>query len=188
MEHWKHIPGYEGLYEVSNYGQVRTVFNKTTSNARYKVRHWKQRTLKPKVDKGNSLRVTLWKNGISKDYLVARLVCGTWHENLIDTDMTVNHIDGNRLNNNASNLEWLSRADNIKHGFENNLYSNVSDEIILINLETFEHQVYRSKNIASLAIGRNHAYISNCLKLNRKITGSDGELYKALDKKMGVNI
>ena len=67
-------------------------------------------------------RVDLWKNGKPKCFLVARLVATTFLEDLIDTDMTVNHKNGNRLDNRVENLEWLSRADNIRYGFENGQY------------------------------------------------------------------
>ena len=50
-EIWKDVVGYENLYEVSNYGRIRTHENKTTSSARFKERHWKQRILKQKFQK-----------------------------------------------------------------------------------------------------------------------------------------
>lgn len=64
----------------------------------------------------------MWKDGKPKDFLVARLIATTFLEDLLETKMTVNHKDGNRLNNNVENLEWLSLADNIKYGFQYNQY------------------------------------------------------------------
>lgn len=177
MEEWKDIPGYEGIYQASNYGSIRTADNKTTYDKRHGIRHWKQRVLKPKKDRQNCLRVSLWKDGKSRDFLLARLVCTTWHENLINTDYTVNHIDGNRLNNNAENLEWLSRADNIRHGFNTGLYSAVH-HTILIDIKTSESFLYRSNQAASDAIGRAHGYINLCVKRNTLATGSDGKKYQ----------
>lgn len=179
-EIWKDIPNYEGLYQASNLGRIKTAKNKTTYTKRHGERKWKERILKPKACKNFNVcgyRVALWKNGKSKDFLVARLVCTTWHENLIDTKMTVNHKDGNRLNNNIDNLEWLSLADNIKHGFENNLYKQ--DKTILISCETGEKFEFRSKSVAAKFLGRNHGYI-NCLIKNKRefATSKEGKKYK----------
>ena len=59
MEIWKDVVGYEGIYEVSNKGKVRTHKNKTTYTEKHGVRKWEQRILKQKSDKHNSKRVTL---------------------------------------------------------------------------------------------------------------------------------
>ena len=180
MEIWKDISNYEGIYQASNLGRIRTAEGKVTYSCLHGERHWKQRILKPKKDKQNCLRVSLWKNGKNKDYLVARLVCATWNGNLIDTDMTVNHIDGNRLNNVADNLEWLSREDNIKHGFENKLYDSICNKVMLIDLETFDTAIYRSQSYASKMIGKNESYINSCLKRNCVAKGADGRMYQVL--------
>lgn len=69
-EIWKEINGYEGIYEVSNHGRVRTHKDKITHSQRHGIRHWKQRILKPKSTKTREPRVSLWKNKRSKDYLI----------------------------------------------------------------------------------------------------------------------
>jgi hypothetical protein len=126
-EIWKDIPNYNG-YQASNTGKIRT-HNKVTYTKRHGERHWKDRILKfkpsnptRKSKQGVGYRVTLWKDGKPKDFLVARLIATTFLENLIETKMTVNHKDGNRLNNNVENLEWLSLGDNIRYGFQYNQY------------------------------------------------------------------
>lgn len=120
QEIWKNIEGYEG-YQVSNLGRIRT-HNKITFSKRHGERHWKDRILKPKVGKDKCLRVDLWKNGKHKTLLLHRLIANTFLEQNINTNLTVNHKDGNRLNNKVDNLEWLSRKDNILYGFENGQY------------------------------------------------------------------
>lgn len=126
-ETWKDIPNYKG-YQASNLGRIRT-YNKVTYTKKHGIRHWKDRILKFKpslptkrTKKGIGYRITLWRDGKPKDFLVARLIATTFLENLIDTKMTVNHKNGNRLDNRVENLEWLSREDNIRYGFEHNQY------------------------------------------------------------------
>lgn len=107
-ENWKAIPGYEGLYEASTLGRIRTAEGKTTSSRRFFKRVWKQRILKGRGSNPRiGYRVSLWKDGKEKDWLVARLVAMTWIDGYCE-GMTVNHKDRNRFNNNIDNLEWLS--------------------------------------------------------------------------------
>ena len=125
MEEWKDIPGYEGLYQASINGEIRSCAGKVTSNARYGRRVWKQRIIKPKTSKGKNgrtdFRVELWKNGEHMTWLVARLVALTWCAGY-QNGWTVNHKNGIPTDNRAENLEWLSHGDNIRHGFATGLY------------------------------------------------------------------
>lgn len=124
-EEWKDIPGYEGLYQASTLGQIRTCEGKVTRSARFPRRVWKQRIMKQKCcanKHGRSdYRVELWKDGQHHTFLVSRLVASTWCDGYKE-GFTVNHINGNPLDNRAENLEWLSHGDNIRHGFANGLY------------------------------------------------------------------
>lgn len=178
-EIWKDIPRYEG-YQASNLGRIRT-YNKVSYTQKHGKRHWKNRILcfKPstnssqKSHQGMGYRVDLWKNGKPKTLLVARLVATTFLEDLIETNMTVNHKNGDRLDNRVENLEWLSRSDNIKYGFENGQYKQ--HETILFN--NTEYHKFRSKSLASTFLNRNNGYISSCIKNNRKILSQDGTEY-----------
>ena len=178
-EIWKDIPGYEGIYQASSFGRIKSVKGKTTYSKMHGKRVWKERILKPKACADYNLcgyRVSLWKDNKHKDFLVARLVCTTFHENLIDTKMTVNHKDGNRLNNNSENLEWLSLGDNIRHGFEHGLYKQ--DKTIFTSVSTGEKFEFRSKSEASKFLRRNHGYINYLAQNNREYAISqDGEKY-----------
>ena len=121
VEIWKDIPNYEGIYQASNFGRIRTHEGKTTDNALHGRRVWEMRVLKGRGKANSGYRVSLWKDGKCKDFLVARLIAATFIENLIDSEMTVNHKNGNRFDNRVDNLEWLSREDNIRHAFNTGL-------------------------------------------------------------------
>lgn len=169
MEKWKDIPGYETLYQASNEGRIRTCEGKTTGNARYSCRIWKQRIMKLKMTtnkKGRSdLRVCLWKDGKEKTWLVSRLVAMTWGPGY-SSELTVNHIDGNSLNNNADNLEWVSLKDNIQHGFRTGLYAENQIPVVVVNGNSIE--LYDSMCSASRALGKNSGYLSNRYNKMRK--------------------
>lgn len=175
-EIWKDIPEYKGIYQASNLGQIRTAPNKTTFTKRHGVRKWKVRILKGRGDfRQTGRRVSLWKDGEAKDFLVARLVAFTFYDKDInDHSLTVNHIDGNRLNNNIENLELISLAGNIKHAFDTGLMP--CRRIKLYNKDC--ELIFRSMTKASEYIGRNHGYISLCLKNGRKIKSIDGKDYE----------
>ena len=179
MEDWKYIPGYEGIYQASTLGRIRSVEGKTTITQRHGTRVWKQRILKQKVahrkqtDKSDA-RVCLWKDGTYKTFLVSRLVAMAWCDGYSE-GMTVNHIDGDPTNNTASNLEWVSLGDNIRHGFETGLYST-QKPCVLINSKG-ERTEFRSQSYASRSIGRTPSYIANCITRNRQIRAIDGEVY-----------
>ena len=177
MEEWRDIPGYEGIYQASNTGCIRTAEGKTTFSRRHGMRVWKQRVLKQKCNgtKRNDCRIELWKDGKHKTWLVSRLIALAWCDGYT-TGMTVNHIDGNHLNNNANNLEWVSRADNIRHGFETGLYAT-QKKCVLIN-ENGDRKMFRSQSQASRSIGRSDQYIANKILRGRPIISSDGQIYQ----------
>lgn len=172
---WKDIPGYEGLYQASNTGYIRSVEGKITSSKRFAVRHWKSRILKGRGDKPTTgKRVSLWKDGKPKDFLVARLVALTFLGEP-QQGFTVNHKDGNRMNNAIENLEWLSIEDNVRHAFETGLV-NTQKSVVLENDK--EKLRFRSYARAGVYIGRNVGYISNCIKHKRCAVANNGTVYK----------
>jgi hypothetical protein len=172
MEKWKDIPGYEGLYQASTFGNIRTHANKTTFTELRGVRKWKQRVMKGRGNnKMTGKRVGLWKDGKVKDFLQARLIAMTWCEGY-RPDLTVNHIDGNRFNNRIENLEWLTIADNIRHGFRTGLYKNNQKKTALIDCVTGLVMEFDSMASASRYLGKNKRYISDCLSQNRLRTGA----------------
>lgn len=176
QEVWKDIPEYEGIYQASNLGRIRTAEGKTTKTKRHGERHWKSRVLKTRGKQMSGYRVSLWKDGNSKDFLVARLVALTFLGEPLNKDYTVNHKDGNRFNNNINNLEWLTRAENIQYGFANNQYPQKAVAVIDNNKNVYE---FRSLAECSRFLKRSVGYVSNTLKQGRKfLKSADGFIYE----------
>ncbi len=114
-ESWRDIPGYTGLYQASNQGRIRTHPNKITSNAKCNVRRWKPRIMKGRGDNcGTGKRVGLWKDGEVKDYLFARIIGMVWVQGY-SPDLTINHINGNRLDNRKENLRESNRVEQCRN-------------------------------------------------------------------------
>ena len=173
-EIWKDIPDYEGIYQASNYGRIRTAPNKTTFTNHHGVRHWKSRIMKGRGDfYTTGRRVSLWKNGKVKDCLVARLGAITFLGKPTKEANTVNHINGNRLDNRIENLEWLSLEDNVRHAFETGLMPYKKVKLYNKDCEL----IFRSMSLASKYLNRNHGYISLCLNKKRKIYDKNGVEY-----------
>lgn len=107
MEIYKKINGYKN-YEVSNYGSVR---NSVT-----------RKILKPQLSSNGYYNVTLSNNGERYTPTIHSLVAKHFLEVV---EVTVNHKDGNKLNNNVSNLEWVSYARNLKHAHETSLRKKI---------------------------------------------------------------
>ena len=138
-EQWKDIPGYEGIYQASNLGRIRTCEGKVTSSARFSHRVWKQRILSQKSSRNKKgrtdFRVELWKDGSHKTFLVSRLIAMTWCDGY-QSGFTVNHKNGDHLDNRAENLEWLSLGDNIRHGFANGFYPQAKTDGLYTYLDS----------------------------------------------------
>jgi len=161
-ETWKDVVGYEGIYEVSNLGQVRTHENKTTFTEKHGLRKWKQRILKQKTSKDNCRRVSLWNDGKEQTWLVHRLVAFAFIPT-IENKLFINHIDGDRLNNNVTNLEWCNHKENNNHAFDTDLMtSNI--KIVLVHKVTKQPHYFRSMSKASEFLDCNNGFISGQLK------------------------
>ena len=112
QEIWKDIKGYEGLYQVSNIGRIKSL-----KKYHGKTENWIEREiiLKPQISNTGYYRVRLSNKGV-KVFSVHRLVAKAFIENPNDYK-EVNHIDGNKINNCSINLEWCSRSQNEKHAY-----------------------------------------------------------------------
>lgn len=114
---WKEIEGYEGLYEVSDSGKVRRLA-RITKRKDGKILPVSARELKLCINRYGYQFVGLQKGEKRANYLVHRLVLSTFTHN---DNLEVNHIDGNKLNNNLSNLEWVTSKENINHSIASGL-------------------------------------------------------------------
>ena len=121
-EIWKDIEGYEGLYQVSNLGRVRSLGRDLMRKSRYgtmALYHINGRVLKPLHSQGDYCYVHLFdKDGVSTNHKLHRLVAKAFVPNP-DNLNEVNHIDENKDNNRADNLEWCKHADNCNYGTRN---------------------------------------------------------------------
>lgn len=117
-ELWKPIKGFEGLYEVSSLGRVRSLDRYIKSiTSRNGVQFKKGIVLKQQHNRVTGYyTVTLWCNNEQRGFNVHRLVAEHFLPNDNGHD-TVKHIDGDRLNNRADNLEWVSYSENLSHSY-----------------------------------------------------------------------
>lgn len=116
QEIWKDIQGYEGLYQVSNLGNVKSLhFGKKTG-----CRNWEKsnsKILKSKLTTSGYYSVELYKPNSRKQFYIHRLVANTFIKNPYNKE-EVNHIDGNKLNNHVENLEWVTKSENQLHAIK----------------------------------------------------------------------
>ena len=112
-EEWRIIENTKEAYEASNTGFIRRT--KPYRNITYAGR-----ILNPAHDKNGYPQVTIWIDGKKRAYLVHRIIARTYMGERKD-GYTVNHKDGNKLNNNIENLEYVTNAENIEHAIKNGL-------------------------------------------------------------------
>lgn len=132
MERWKDIPGYEGLYQASNLGNIKSLKREHyIPSTNRKIWICEEKILKQSTGKDKYKYVVLTNKSKRKTYKVHRLVAITFiKEN--KNKKYINHKDGNKSNNNIDNLEWCNNSENIKHAYDNNLI-NITKKYKKIN-------------------------------------------------------
>jgi len=110
MEEWKDVVGYEGIYQVSNLGNVKRISKTRGVNIKYKNDY----ILKPMDNGKGYLRVKLTNNGISKRVMLHRIIAEAFIPNIYNKKV-VNHINCNLKDNSINNLEWCTQSENCLH-------------------------------------------------------------------------
>ena len=151
-EIWKPIHGYEGYYDVSNKGRVRSYWHGTQKN-RYT-------TDEPKILQGCSAgaykTVCLIKPGCKKENTyIHRHVAEAFLENPANK-LFINHKDGDKQNNDVTNLEWCTHNENMAHAYENGLNGKCRK---VRNVKTGEE--FRSICEAARCAGRSFGWVYN---------------------------
>lgn len=177
MEEWKNIEGYEGRYQISNKGNIRSLLD-NKGNERIVTR-------KPRIGKQGYYYLNLFKNGKSKSKKIHRLVAEAFILNP-DNKEQVNHIDGNKLNNDVSNLEWCTCSENIKHalkiglkvmpqGKNNYMYNRHGKDnphsMAVIQYDLNSNKIKEWVNIKEAQETLNISHISDCCLGKRKTAG-----------------
>ena len=117
-EEWKDIEGYEGYYQVSNHGRVKSLSRKRTTGP--KPGTLKERILKGSINSDGYKNVKLYKNGEKKTFKIHQLVVEAFIQKNESCEC-INHIDGDKTNNYIDNLERCTIKENVIHAFENKL-------------------------------------------------------------------
>lgn len=176
-EIWRDVVGYEGLYEVSNLGNVRSIDRKGVDGRLLKGVMLKQK-LNNKNRKKAYLAVTLYKNNVRKTTYVHRIVAFAFCPNDdIKTKTIVNHIDGNKLNNNATNLEWTDLEGNMQHAQINGLMDEArkitglktGKKCSLLDLKTKKEIKFNNQAELSLYLGMNKSWLAKALSSKTNI-------------------
>lgn len=170
-EIWKSVKGYEGLYEVSNLGNVKSIdrfIERSNQWGKY-IQKYKGKILKNVLHPNGYFRVDIQ----GKLFSVHRLVA----ENFIlnkDISKEVNHKDGNKLNNHVDNLEWVTHSENIRHADRTGLrnmpkgenhasYGRISSKSKKV-IDTGTGKIYSGAKEASIEIGMKYINLNNRLR------------------------
>lgn len=157
-EIWKPVAGYEGKYEVSNKGNVKSLSRLKHLPGRCGFCMSKEIYLKPMNDKYGYLTVGLLDGkGKRKIVKIHRLVADAFLGHPDESKCEINHIDGNKTNNNVKNLEWCSHQENLAHAKRIGLNGL---KVLITDTETGEVHNFEDCRTASLFLGHNKFYIT----------------------------
>lgn len=153
-ECWKDVLGYEGLYKISDHGNIYS--------------NYRKRVLIPQLDQKGYMQIHLYKNKTPKTHAVHRLVAEAFIPNKFNKEQ-VNHKDENKTNNAAGNLEWATASENVNHGTRT---QRTSKQVIQISKNAGKVvAVYNSIKEASQKTGLLRCQISRCCNKKAKSTG-----------------
>lgn len=121
MEEWRDIPGWEGMYQASDHGRIRSLDRNVTGSRGNDI-SLRGKVLRQNADKAGYLRVTFSRNGKETRMYAHRVILSAFKGEASD-DMAVRHLDGNPKNNSLDNLAWGTYSENnydiVRHGRHN---------------------------------------------------------------------
>lgn len=164
-EIWKDVPNWEKDYEVSNFGFVR---NKRTK---------KRKALDPNTN--GYFRVVFFNNYKRERIFVHRLVAKVFIPNDDLTKNVVNHIDGNKQNNKASNLEWVTRSYNNEHYYTSNHFKgSYKKQKISVSFSDGTTQLYESICDCARKLGMTNKRICHILRYYNGVDPLSDKVFK----------
>lgn len=167
-EAWKDIKGYEGVYRISNYGNVESVARRDALG-----RQIQSRIMKPQTNKKGYLHVCLMRGKEYKHYLIHRLVADAFIGER-PAEYEVNHIDENKKNNRADNLEYVTHTQNVRHGKGIEKRSKA----VIATLPDGTEEYYISATEAGEKLGVTKVAIGNAIHGNGRTKTSCGRLWR----------
>ena len=183
-EIWKDIPEYEGIYQISNLGRVKSLSRYIYNNKNTTKGHLsREKILRLSADSTGYLQVNLSKNGKKAKFHVHRLVAKLFIPNP-DNKPQVNHIDRNRRNPAVSNLEWVTDSENKFHAWKNPNRISTKKEVIQIDKNDKIIKTWDSIQEAEKSLKISH--ISECCRNPKRTSG--GYKWKYKEEKMGIKI
>ena len=174
-EEWRDIKGFEGLYQISNYGRVKSL-EKILFCKRYNIsgRHYDTKILKNNKSKDGYYKIQLFKDGLYKTIKISRLVAQAFIPNP-ENKPEVNHKDGNKTNNQVSNLEWNTTSENGKHAWNMGLRTKnfgknnkSSKPILQYTLNNVFVKEWECLNQIHKELGYDKKYIRKCCNKQAK--------------------
>jgi hypothetical protein len=145
---WCDLKDFNGLYQVSNLGKVRSLNRRVYHSGNHTTHFHKGRILSSRINNSGYLSVRLSKEGSVVTRFVHRLIAEAFVPNFQDKPC-VNHKDGNKLNNEIDNLEWVTHKENMQHAYRTGLIKRKNIKSLFNHtMEKIEVQIkiIRTKN------------------------------------------
>ena len=153
---WKDIPNFEEKYQASTKGEIRNKKN--------------NKIVKQYVNNKGYYTISLYINNKQSRYNVHTFIAKTFIKNSNNLPL-INHIDGNKLNNNIENLEWCTSKHNIKHAYDNGLKKGYRKKVYQYDKSDKLIAIYESQTLASMITKIKQSGISRSCNSNNSTAG-----------------